>query len=679
MIKIQVDEATAARRRIPIYCVDAGDGMTPETGEAAGQPQLSKNGAAHGNTSATLTAIGSGDYYVELTAGEVDTIGLNIVRYKSANTAEAKVIFQVVSYDPYDPMRMGLTSLPNAAADAAGGLPISDAGGLDSDELAKDRQIIIDMIEHQRGTHTVQGSIFYVDPVNGDTHANGNRGGYADPYNSVQDCHDNAVTTYAHDCIMLVAGHASAQTVLTEQITISKSRVMIRGPGRGFKITYGSPGDTITVTGNGVELSGFLVSTHIAGTSDAIVIQSDFCLVRQVWFDSARSDGISIESADWCLVEDCFFNSSGNGSNDAGIRIGGSSDNTYLNRVFIRDQTGSGVVLSGTVDHTSIQYSNIDACSVYGVDVSVPGVNDTMIWQCFLHDNTSGDLNDAGTDTHQENSEQWAKHSIATEARLAELDQANLPTDVAAIPTTMVGTDSAALASVWTEARAGALTDWIDEGRLDAILDGIKAVTDNLPNSGALTTIGTDTARLTAARAGVLTDWINAGRLDALLDGIKAVTDNLPNSGALTTIGADTARLTAARAGALTDWINAGRLDTLLDLVLSRLSSARAGYLDELGSANLPADVDTLLSRLSAARAGYLDELAAANLPSDLDDVLAFEKADVYLDTTTTPWTLVKTVEGVGAELHRQKLYDVNGVAVDAVTTRVTKQLRDAP
>lgn len=39
----------------------------------------------------------------------------------------------LVDYDPYDTVRMGMTALPNAAADAAGGLPISDAGGLDLD------------------------------------------------------------------------------------------------------------------------------------------------------------------------------------------------------------------------------------------------------------------------------------------------------------------------------------------------------------------------------------------------------------------------------------------------------------------------------------------------------------------------------------------------------------------
>lgn len=37
--------------------------------------------------------------------------------------------------DPYDSTRAGMTALPAAAADAAGGLPISDAGGLDLDTL----------------------------------------------------------------------------------------------------------------------------------------------------------------------------------------------------------------------------------------------------------------------------------------------------------------------------------------------------------------------------------------------------------------------------------------------------------------------------------------------------------------------------------------------------------------
>jgi hypothetical protein len=42
---------------------------------------------------------------------------------------------ELVDYDPYDGVRLGLTALPDAAADAAGGLPISDLGGLDLDAM----------------------------------------------------------------------------------------------------------------------------------------------------------------------------------------------------------------------------------------------------------------------------------------------------------------------------------------------------------------------------------------------------------------------------------------------------------------------------------------------------------------------------------------------------------------
>lgn len=53
----------------------------------------------------------------------------------AANMAPVVLEIQLTSYDPNDAVRLGMTALPNAAADAAGGLPISDAGGLDLDAL----------------------------------------------------------------------------------------------------------------------------------------------------------------------------------------------------------------------------------------------------------------------------------------------------------------------------------------------------------------------------------------------------------------------------------------------------------------------------------------------------------------------------------------------------------------
>ena len=65
---------------------------------------------------------------------------------------------------------------------------------------------------------------------------------------------------------------------------------------------------------------------------------------------------------------------------------------------------------------------------------------------------------DAIPTTAMRGTDSAALASVCTEGRLAELDGANLPTDVAAIPTTaMRGTDSAALASVCTETRLAEL------------------------------------------------------------------------------------------------------------------------------------------------------------------------------------------------------------------------------
>jgi hypothetical protein len=82
--------------------------------------------------------------------------------------------------------------------------------------------------------------------------------------------------------------------------------------------------------------------------------------------------------------------------------------------------------------------------------------------------------------------------SVATEARLAELDSANIPADIAAIPTTaMRGTDSAALASVATEARLAEL----DAANLPADVAAIPTTAMRGTDSAALASVATE-ARL---------------------------------------------------------------------------------------------------------------------------------------------------------------------------------------
>ena len=58
-----------------------------------------------------------------------------VFSFKATDVVPTFKTVELIDADLRDAVRLGLTALPNAAADAAGGLPISDAGGLDLDGL----------------------------------------------------------------------------------------------------------------------------------------------------------------------------------------------------------------------------------------------------------------------------------------------------------------------------------------------------------------------------------------------------------------------------------------------------------------------------------------------------------------------------------------------------------------
>ena len=135
-----------------IRIIDSTDG-TPETGVVYNTSGIAmwyrREGATQtAITEATLSAldsahsdggiihIGDGYYRLDLPDAAFAT-GANSVIVGGAVTGMIVIgeVIQLVNHDVEDGVRLGLTALPNAAADAAGGLPISDAGGLDLDTL----------------------------------------------------------------------------------------------------------------------------------------------------------------------------------------------------------------------------------------------------------------------------------------------------------------------------------------------------------------------------------------------------------------------------------------------------------------------------------------------------------------------------------------------------------------
>ena len=139
--------ATAAGTHIRVPILKAGSPEEYATGSdwtpAAGDVKISKDGGAQANIG-TLPTYSNGAWQFQLTAAELQAKTVEIAIVDSATKAivDDFIIVETFGnasamypYDLSDSVRLGLTALPNAAPDAAGGLPVSDAGGLDMDTL----------------------------------------------------------------------------------------------------------------------------------------------------------------------------------------------------------------------------------------------------------------------------------------------------------------------------------------------------------------------------------------------------------------------------------------------------------------------------------------------------------------------------------------------------------------
>ena len=108
------------------------DGVTLATSKTIAIT-ISKNHAGFGNPNAgatNATEISSGWYYVTLDTTDTGTVGILLIRGAATGVEDVGLAYRVVNAT-----NGGYTALPDAVADAAGGLPISDAGGLDMDSI----------------------------------------------------------------------------------------------------------------------------------------------------------------------------------------------------------------------------------------------------------------------------------------------------------------------------------------------------------------------------------------------------------------------------------------------------------------------------------------------------------------------------------------------------------------
>lgn len=126
---IQLNESNASRRVVPLPPLVQSNGTSACTNESGATFFFSVGGVFYGS-GGSISAISApiGLYEALFSASKVSTLGQGAVHYSSGTALPSRTPIEIVATNSYDSMRYGLFALPNAAAEAAGGLITSGTG-----------------------------------------------------------------------------------------------------------------------------------------------------------------------------------------------------------------------------------------------------------------------------------------------------------------------------------------------------------------------------------------------------------------------------------------------------------------------------------------------------------------------------------------------------------------------
>ena len=378
----------------------------------------------------------------------VDEVSLAIVVASAKNAVAAPIKAQITDVDLRDAVRGGMTALPNAAADAAGGLPISDAGGLNLDtQLAATNEV------------TAARMAALTDWIDG---------------NRLDALLDAIPTTAMRGTDSAALASVATEGRLAELDAANLPTDIAAIPTTAMRGTDGALTDKAGFSLSATGLDA-IVSTALGMVEIAKAIWDR--VLTGATHNITNSAGKKLRQ-----LEAAFVVAAGTAQAGSANTITLAAGETSVNDIFRGDRI---IIVGGTgqSEHDIVTAYNgtTKVCTVAETWVTTPDATseyelqpasvDIETWQ---HNVVTGlgDLAQIEADTA-------ATAAAATEARLAELDAANLPTDIAAIPTVMRGTDSAALASEVTAARMSEL-DAGTGGKMANVVDAIKVETTSL-------------------------------------------------------------------------------------------------------------------------------------------------------------------------------------------------------
>jgi len=253
-------------------------------------------------------------------------------------------------------------------------------------------------VQSLKGFGRAFGSVYYVDSVNG---SNSNPG--TDPERAfstityaLSKCED-----YKGDILYLLA-RGSDEVHIDETVTINKADVSLIGPGSYLHIHPTTSGtNTVTVTAEGVTLSGLSVWTAAGGTDDGVVVSGNDFSMEYVRINSCTGRSLVMSGTSRGQARECFFGYSG-GDN---LHITDSVDTSFID-CHLDEAGGDNVKLIATVAEATheiaIRNCIIHGAGGYGINIGTNCDTIQIMDNCKFIDNTTADVLDNGTGTYNE-------------------------------------------------------------------------------------------------------------------------------------------------------------------------------------------------------------------------------------------------------------------------------------
>lgn len=361
--------------------IDSTDGKTGKTGLTP-TVTLSKNGAAFASPAGAVAEIGNGHYKVAGNATDQNTLGVLALHATSAGAQDTDDLFMVVAYNPLDGVHLGLSALPNAAANGIGGLDsaIGEAGTaqagaatsitLRSGASATNKYYAGQTVEIISGTGAGQSRtiVYYVGSTKVATIAG-----------SWQTNPDNT-SVYAIRMGNVPVIDASGDILAS--VTSSTVLVLASGASASDHIYEGCPLKIIQGTGAGQTriITGYVGGTQTATVDHAYNPVPDTTSIYRI--------GLAIEAKTDASLQGTAASVQGNvtgsvasvvgavGSVTAGVTVTTNNDKTGYTASTVSDKTGYALT---TAEHTAISGTDVPAgLTAQGYTATRAGYLDTL-------------------------------------------------------------------------------------------------------------------------------------------------------------------------------------------------------------------------------------------------------------------------------------------------------------